>query len=366
MATDAHDQFRADRFAQRLDGVDADGMLRGRAIVAKTGVYQYSDGQSTWGEYVPDSTLRDPDWIASLRIAPLTLDHPAEPVTADNVAQLGVGAIGDSVVFADGRNVAPARIMRADAVAAVQGGIVELSCGYWCQVTDKAGEFDGKPYSRIQTKRRANHVAIVPDGRHGSSVRLLLDAAAKTADSEFARGATMSDPIKTDAAADKCDNCDKLQGKFDALFKEMEGLKAKAKVKGDDAQQPVEPTDADKARADKLHADAFAAGKARAALEARAIATCGDKFACDGKDDRSLRLAMLDGLGVKVPADKAADDSYIAARLDAETDARSKTTASAQIGAGLTQTDKADPNANVPAHLLAIAEMQARQRGEIA
>lgn len=360
MTTDAHDQFRTDRFAQRLDGVDADGMLRGRAIVAKTGVYQYSDGQSTWGEYVPDSTLRDPDWIASLRIAPLTLDHPAEPVTADNVAQLGVGAIGDSVVFADGRNVAPARIMRADAVAAVQGGIVELSCGYWCQVSDKAGEFNGQAYSRIQTKRRANHVAIVPDGRHGSSVRLLLDAAAKTADSEFARGATMADPIKTDAAADKCD---KLQGKLDEMTKELDAFKLKSKG---DAQTPVDPSDADKARADKLTADAFAAGKARAALEARAIATCAKDFACDGKDDRSLRLAMLDSLGVKVPADKATDDSYIAARLDAETDARSKTTASAQIGAGLTQTDKADPNANVAPHLLAIAEMQARQRGEIA
>ena len=55
-------------------------MMRAGATLrpsAKTGVYQYSDGQSTWGEYVPDSTLRDPDWIASLRIAPLTLDHPA-------------------------------------------------------------------------------------------------------------------------------------------------------------------------------------------------------------------------------------------------------------------------------------------------
>ena len=175
----------------------------------------------------------------------------------------------------------------------------------------------------------------------------------------------MADPIKTDAAADKCDNCDKLQGKLDEMGKEMEGLKAK--IKGD--AQPVDPSDADKARAAKLTADAFAAGKARATLEARAVATCGDKFACDGKDDRSLRLAMLDSLGVKVPTDKATDDSYIAARIDVEVESRSKTTASAQLGAGLAQTDKtdkADPTANVPPHLLAIAEMQARQRGEIA
>ncbi len=174
----------------------------------------------------------------------------------------------------------------------------------------------------------------------------------------------MADPIKNDAAsADKCDKCDKLQGKLDAMSKELDGLKAT--LKGD-SQQPVDPTDADKARSDKAQADAFAAGKARAALEARAIATCGDKFTCDGKDDRALRVAMLDSFGVKLPADKATDDAYIVARLDVETDARSKTTASSQIAGGLAQTDKADPTANVPPHLLAIAEMQARQRGEIA
>lgn len=170
--------LRYDQISQRLDGIDPEtGILRGRATLAKEGVYRYSDGDRTWAEYVPLATLMDPSWIDSLKLAPVTLDHPSQMVTADNARALAVGGIGDSIVRLGDAIASPITVWARDAVDAAQTTHREISLGYFADVEERSGSWQGQLYDRVQTKRRANHVALVERGRHGPDVRLMLDSA---------------------------------------------------------------------------------------------------------------------------------------------------------------------------------------------
>jgi len=171
--------LRYDNLAPRIDAVDPEtGILRGRAVLAKEGVYRYSDQSgAVWHEYVPRSTLSDPAWIDSLKLAPVTLNHPTEMVTSDNARYLAVGAIGDGVVMLGDRLASPIAVYARDAVEAAQTTHKEISLGYYADVEMRKGQFDGQAYDRVQVNRRANHVALVEHGRHGPDVRLVQDAA---------------------------------------------------------------------------------------------------------------------------------------------------------------------------------------------
>jgi hypothetical protein len=171
--------LRYDNLAPKIDAVDPDtGILRGRAILAKEGVYRYSDQSgAVWFEYVPRSTLADPAWIDSLKLAPVTLNHPTEMVTADNARYLAVGAIGDGVVMLGDRLASPIAVYAREAVDAAQSSHKEISLGYYADVEMRSGEWQGQKYDRVQVNRRANHVALVEHGRHGHDVRLVNDAA---------------------------------------------------------------------------------------------------------------------------------------------------------------------------------------------
>lgn len=171
--------LRYDNLAPKIDAIDPDtGILRGRAILAKEGVYRYSDQSgAVWWEYVPKSTLADPAWIDSLKLAPVTLNHPTEMVTADNARYLAVGAIGDGVVMLGDRLASPIAVYAREAVDAAQSSHKEISLGYYADVEIRSGEWQGQKYDRVQVNRRANHVALVEHGRHGHDVRLVNDAA---------------------------------------------------------------------------------------------------------------------------------------------------------------------------------------------
>lgn len=170
--------YRADILQMHTDGQDpVTGILRGRATLAKEGVYRYSDGATTWAEYVPISTLTDPAWLDSLKLAPVTLDHPAQMVTADNARALAVGGIGDSILRLGSAIASPIAVWARDAVEAAQTTHREISLGYHAEVEDRDGTWNGQRYDRVQVKRRANHVALVQRGRHGPDVRLLMDSA---------------------------------------------------------------------------------------------------------------------------------------------------------------------------------------------
>ena len=180
---------RVDRWKVRMDAsitTDDRGFARiwGTVITADT-VLEYgpADGHPEGHlEFVPEATVFDQDAIASLRNAPLTFLHPAEPVTADNSVRVSVGHIID--VQRDGNRLrALHQVEDAQTIAKITGGVIELSPGYTTQLDDPQGlVVDGRVMNAIQSGRVYNHQAIVPEARAGHANALTIDARILPAD----------------------------------------------------------------------------------------------------------------------------------------------------------------------------------------
>jgi hypothetical protein len=208
------------------------GHLRVDAHLTRTGVFLYRnpDG-SERHEYRPASEVHDPVSLASFELIPVTNDHPPVMVNAENAREYTVGATSEGVK-ADGDHVAARLvIMDAKAVADVEGGKVQISNGYSCDLDETPGVApDGTHYDAVQRNIRGNHVAIVDVGRAGPTARIRMDAAV----------------MITERAMDP----EELKRKLDAMTAERDALKAKIdafppKKKGGDDEDDEDEDDED-------------------------------------------------------------------------------------------------------------------------
>jgi hypothetical protein len=158
----------------------ADGRIAATARFARSGVYSYTGAQvgrpdlQTVNVYRDAREVFDEAAMASFAHRAITLDHPAESVTADNWRQVSVGYTEGKVVR-DGEFVEiPLMLADASAVAAYDTGKArELSAGYSCDLIFQDGIApDGTPYQAVQRAIRGNHIALVPAGRAGSECRI--------------------------------------------------------------------------------------------------------------------------------------------------------------------------------------------------
>lgn len=323
----------------RLDGVrrTPQGFLLASANLTRVGVFTYfnADGSKTLELRHPDEIFKS-DALESLKMAPLTIGHPGM-VTPENVRDLQVGVTGTDV-RADGKFVkATVLVQDADAIRRVELGasdpknpdaLLELSCGYECEVEKADGEFDGEAFNARQVGHKYNHVALGPAnwGRAGSDVRLTLDEAGNVRGDSYA--ADMS--LKTDDTKD-------LTARLDAVTGERDGLKSKL----DAANAEIEKLKADLVGANALTSKLIDPSKidglvsARVDLESRARAVLGGEFKpevsekVDGKDvtrrmtDREVMLAVLAKTAPKFDA-KDRSEEYVRARFDAETEIATK------------------------------------------
>jgi hypothetical protein len=156
-----------------------EGFLKGRACVTSIGVfpYQKADGTIEWELRHPDDVFADVS-MDSLRLKPLTNDHPAVFVDATNVKEYQVGNLGDNPFNGDNIHLTIDMVVQDnDAIANVLSGKRELSCGYSCDLVDEAGAWLGVPYDKRQKNIRYNHVAIVDNARAGEAARIRFDSA---------------------------------------------------------------------------------------------------------------------------------------------------------------------------------------------
>ena len=318
----------------------SDGMLRLPARIARVGVQEY--GLPSGGiqrELRPPDEVFHPDALASFAQVIVTLDHPPPgKVTAENSKIYARGATGE-VVKKDGDHVA-AQLLISDKIAVdavVSGTHVELSGGYTCDLDFTPGEYNGIRYDAVQRNIRGNHVALVPKGRAGPSVRLRLDSAG--ADGilrpDPAESASGNKPAERPMPRIRLDGADHEVP--DALLAPIQREIAAAKADGEAQAKPKltaleAARDAEKARADKAEADlaaaktdaagkvapdaAIAAYKARTELEAVGVKITGEKAdAWAGKPDRVIHGAVLNKLLPDLKLD-AKDDGYVAAAFD--------------------------------------------------
>lgn len=165
----------------------ADGSLVAEVFAARTGLQDYLgrevDPENQHGlrdrasvkVYRPESEVFKADSLASFAAAPVTLDHPSVPVTADNWRDLGRGEIHGDVVR-DGQRVRVPIIVRdAAAVKAATTTHKQLSMGYATQLvfpTDGKHP-DGTACDAYQTDLKINHIALVRAARGGPELRVV-------------------------------------------------------------------------------------------------------------------------------------------------------------------------------------------------
>lgn len=159
--------------------VTADGYLVADARIVRTGIQIYAGIEVGKPEmqmvrvYRPEAEVFHRDSLASFSHIPITDDHPAEAVTADNWASLAKGETGDEVLRDGQRLRIPLIVKDAAAVKTIQSGKRELSAGYSCELSFEDGVTpEGEAYDAIQKNIRANHLAIVQRGRAGSECRI--------------------------------------------------------------------------------------------------------------------------------------------------------------------------------------------------
>lgn len=159
-----------------------EGFLKARAVISRSGPFEYKPDELpeqlfSMGTLGPDDkvtvmrtrdTLEHPSTLETIRRAPITMAHPDDNVNAGTWRSLTVGhVIGDPVVTNDGLIVADILVADEEAAKAVEQGKDQLSVGY---EHDIIRDDDDNLIS--QGPLRINHIAIVPEGRAGTHVRI--------------------------------------------------------------------------------------------------------------------------------------------------------------------------------------------------
>jgi len=175
----------------------AEGFLKGRAIVTSIGVFTYKrkDGTIQRELRLPEEVFSF-ETLSSMKLKPVTLNHPTELVTSDNADRLQVGSLGDNPSstkqettwngnpvpwkdITDGINCAIDMVItRKDAIDAVLNGKNNLSMGYTCdlEIAEPGATWCGVEYDFIQRNIRYNHCAIVDSARAGDNAKIELRA----------------------------------------------------------------------------------------------------------------------------------------------------------------------------------------------
>lgn len=285
-----------------------EGYLVADAHCVRTGVQHYLAceiglvGDGLVAVYRPESEVFHRDSLASFSHVPVTIDHPPAPVTPETWKDVAVGETGDEVLRDGERLRIPLIVKDAAAIAAIQAGKRDLSAGYTCTIDYTPGIApDGTPYAAVQRGIRANHLAVVAQGRAGNTrigdgARNWGAAPIHDADNtevSMTLRKIMVDGLQVETTDAGAQAIEKLQGEIKAKDAQ---IAADAKIHADDLAAKDEEIgalkadlkaaqDAAKIDVDKLVAD-------RAAL-VEVVKALDDSIDVTGKTDSDLRKAAV-------------------------------------------------------------------------
>jgi hypothetical protein len=352
-----------------------EGFLTGRAIVTSIGVFTYrnADGSISRELRLPEEVF-DSESLTSMKLKPVTNDHPTEKVTPANSSELAVGSLGSNPSsttqrktwdgytpfdeITDGLHVAiDMTINNADSIEDVLNGKRSLSMGYECEIekADEGATWLGMAYDSIQRKIRYNHCAIVDTARAGDAARIRLDGASENADVKFGIHLDSGDAIRVDikssgkAGGEQVNNQEgktmkirldsgveydapdgfvqefvKIKERADAAEKDVAKLKADnaTAVSKLEAERDTFRDRADKAEkeAKELKEKALDPKRLDEAVKAKvALYDAADRAGVEIKDDMAdadIKAAVIKAVFEKADL-KDKDETYISARFDA-------------------------------------------------
>jgi uncharacterized protein len=326
----------ADRVTLDSPRLTGDGYLVATVRCARTGCQQYdaaelglTDRQGVVTVYRPESAVFDKDSMATYAGKPVTVNHPPVMVTADNWKEYAAGEVGAEIARDGEFVVVPMKLMDRAAIDAVQAGTREISMGYTTplELVDGVAP-DGTPYQAVQTGPiRINHLAIVPQARGGSQLRIGDGAnkwgASPLTDAETKEGhmpdlrKILVDGLQVETTDAGATAIAKLQGQLKDAMTEKE--KADKEYAEKMAEKDAELAKKDAAIA-KLEGDTLtdaaldARVAARADLVAKALRVA-DGLTVAGLSDGDIRkAAVAKALGDAAVEGKA--QAYIDARFD--------------------------------------------------
>lgn len=341
--------------------------------VARTGVltYRYADG-SVRREYVSREELFAADSMASLRIVPVTCEHPSVGMLDTTTARgFTVGATGENV-RPDGDWLAASFGIFDEAAigGVVSGARRELSCGYDCDVEVTPGVTeDGDHYDVVQRRRTYNHLAIVTEARAGAGAVPRLDSSdsrvgvlvtgtkdASGAPARPMQGSSQMDPTTNPApnmTADqalaslnaqlvamtaRAEAAESTAASASARADQTEGARIETQRRLDAAEARIaagasavetaalakerERADAAEHKISQFGATLEARVRERAGIESKAIAIVGIKR-FDSMTDRQIQEVVVKHLDPR--ADLTATDGVIRGRFDSMIDAHQGT-----------------------------------------
>ncbi|SFS42396.1 DUF2213 domain-containing protein [Brevundimonas viscosa] len=308
-----------------------DGYAVAEVRAARTGIQQYAGREvgrpdlAVVNVYRPPESVFAADSLASYGFKPVTINHPAEAVTADSWKKLAVGIVGGDVVRDGGFVKVPLALMDAAAIKAVQDGTREISMGYVCDLAFEDGVTpEGESYQAVQRDIRINHLALVPKGRAGPHCRVGDQGAPETGqdpaplhhgDRHMTLKTITVDGLPVETTDAGIAAIEKLRG----LLSTADAALATAKTTHDAAlaakdaelaKKDAEIADLKAKVIDGAALDALVAERASIVAKARALDA---KVVVDGKTNAEIKRAVL-GDGAK---DKS--DAYVDAAFDLKT-----------------------------------------------
>lgn len=311
----------------------AEGFLIARAPATSVGVFAYrnADGTPRYELRLPEEVFAD-ESLASLKMKPLTLLHPDQAVTPDNIEQLQVGSVGSDIETDSYRVYIPLAVTKADGIAAVESGSARaLSCGYTCDVEWTSGTWMGVHYDCIQRNIRYNHVALVPVARAGDGNAIRMDGFGEleklpenynqTNEEEMNLKTIHLDGADFQAEPQVIAALDKAQNRADAAEKELDQLRTDSKAAAEKAAAEKAAVEAErdtfKERLDAIEKEM--PGKISAAVKDRldivGKATAAGVEVRDDMAEMDIKKAVILKQFPSAQLD-GKDESYVNARFD--------------------------------------------------
>lgn len=227
-----------------------EGYLRGEVVVSRAGVFKYRNNDGTVrGELRHPDEIFKTDSLETLKMIPITNNHPPEFVISTNSHKYQVGYTGEHYDVIDDKVVVSMTVTHQDAIDAILGGKLELSMGYDVSLKEESGTYNSEKYDFKQIAPRYNHLAIVEKGRAGSAARFRFDNACEQIEPSNNDNFKLTKNGKKDMSEDK-ENID--SSKLDAAIAKNDTLKAEYDLLQEKLDKALERNDLREKAYDKL------------------------------------------------------------------------------------------------------------------
>ncbi len=151
-----------------------EGFLSVKAIFSTVGIQKYKESELFDGgspdvvvsAFRPPETLSDSEFLKTLSMKPVTVDHPDGFVNSSNYNAVSRGHVGENASLKNNQLHGGMMVTDKNTVDEIQKrDKIDVSMGYSAKIIRETGIYDRECYTAVIKDMRANHVAIVEDGR---------------------------------------------------------------------------------------------------------------------------------------------------------------------------------------------------------